>query len=230
MSWWRRWDLWLALASAVLFLAWPQLDLDAAAAWYTPGTGFTHHGDDWVQFSYRLFRHLHLAVFLGLVWLWLASRLWRGRAEAGLRRRLVFLLLVLLLGPGLLVNVVFKGEWGRARPHQVVEFGGQQAFTPALLPADQCERNCSFVSGHASMGFYLIALAWVFRDRRWLWAGILLGAYVGLGRMAQGGHFLSDVVFAFWSVYLTAMLCARWLLGHAAIAPAAPLSDAAGDR
>jgi lipid A 4'-phosphatase len=67
------------------------------------------------------------------------------------------------------------------------------------------------------MGFFFIALAWVFRDRRWLWAGIALGAVVGLGRMAQGGHFLSDVVFAFWAVYLIASLCSRWLLGHWAI-------------
>jgi lipid A 4'-phosphatase len=214
MSWLRRWDLWLLLASAGLFLAWPQLDLIAAGAWYVPGEGFVHRHDWWVQLSYLGFEHLHLYVFFGLLWLWLASRIWAAKAEVGLRRRLAFLLLVLLLGPGLLVNGVFKSEWGRARPHQVEDFGGTKHFSPALVMTDQCERNCSFVSGHASMGFFLIALAWVLRDRRWLWAGIALGALVGLGRMAQGGHFLSDVVFAFWSVYLTALLCARWLLGR----------------
>lgn len=214
MIWLKRWDLWLVLACAALFLGWPGLDLIAAGAWYEPGSGFAHQSDAWVQFSYHLFKRLHLLVFFALAWLWIASRIWRPKAEVALRRRLAYLLLVLLLGPGLLVNVVFKNEWGRARPHQVEQFGGAKAFTPALLMADQCNTNCSFVSGHASMGFYLIALAWVFRDRRWLWAGIGLGAYVGLGRMAQGGHFLSDVVFSFWSVYLMAMLCARWLLGH----------------
>lgn len=217
MNWWRRWDLWLVLASAVLFLSWPELDLIAAGVWYQPDAGFVSRDDWWVQLSYQSFKRVHLFVLLGLAWLWIASRIWGGRAEAGLRRRMAYLLLVLALGPGLLVNVVLKGEWGRARPSQVVEFGGDKIFTPALVMADQCEKNCSFVSGHASMGFFFIALAWVFRDRRWLWAGIAIGAVVGLGRMAQGGHFLSDVVFAFWSVYLIATLGSRWLLGHWAI-------------
>jgi lipid A 4'-phosphatase len=225
VNWWRRWEWWLVLASAVLFLAWPQLDLIAAAVWYDPQAGFYAKNAWWVQLSYETFKYLHLYVFFGLLWLWVASRIWVGRPEAALRRRFAYLLLVMLVGPGLLVNGIFKAEWGRARPHQVVEFGGDKTFTPAILPADQCAKNCSFVSGHASMGFYLIALAWVFRDRRWLWAGVLLGAYVGLGRMAQGGHFLSDVVFSFWSVYLAAAVCARWLLGYWGITPPARPAD-----
>lgn len=219
MNCWRRWDVRLFIASAALFLTWPNLDLIAAAVWYDPATGFPAKDAWWVQLSYQTFKYLHLYVFFGVLWLWIASRIWVGRPEAALRRRFAYLLLVMLLGPGLLVNGIFKAEWGRARPHQVVEFGGDKTFTAALVRTDQCEKNCSFVSGHASMGFYLIALAWVFRDPRWLWAGILLGAYVGLGRMAQGGHFLSDVVFSFWTVYLTATLCARWLLGHWRIRP-----------
>ena len=70
------------------------------------------------------------------------------------------------------------------------------------------------------MGFFLIALAWVFRDRRWLWAGITLGALVGLGRVVQGAHFLSDIVFAFWTVSGTCLLLAHWILGSARIEPA----------
>lgn len=217
MSILRRWDVWLLLVSVVIFVGWPELDLTAAAAWYQPDAGFASRNDGWVQLSYQTFKSIHLVVILGLAWLWLASRIWAGKGEMALRRRLAYLLLVLALGPGLLVNTVLKGEWGRARPSQVVEFGGDKIFSPAVLPADQCAKNCSFVSGHASMGFFFIAFAWVFRDRRWLWAGIVIGAVVGLGRMAQGGHFLSDVVFAFWAVYLTATLCSRLLLGHWAI-------------
>lgn len=219
MTGWRRWDVWLFLASAAIFLAWPQLDLSAAAAWYEAGAGFVERDAWWVQLGYRVFDKLHLFVFFGLLWLWVASRIWVGKPEAGLRRRFAYLLVVMLLGPGLLVNGLFKAEWGRARPSQVVEFGGTKTFTPALVRTDQCAKNCSFVSGHASMGFYLAALAWVLRDPRWLWAGIVLGAYAGLGRMAQGAHFLSDVVFSFWCVYLTALLCARWILGHWRIRP-----------
>lgn len=219
MSVLRRWELWLFIASVVVFVGWPQIDLAAAAYWYQADGGFVSRDDGWVQLSYQVFKKAHLVVILTVAWLWLASRIWRAHGEQTLRRRLVFLVVVLALGPGLLVNAVLKGEWGRARPSQIVEFGGQKLFSPAVIPTDQCEKNCSFVSGHASMGFFFMAFAWFFRDRRWLWAGIMLGAVVGLGRMAQGGHFLSDVVFAFWSVYFTAMVCARWLLGHWAIKP-----------
>jgi lipid A 4'-phosphatase len=127
---------------------------------------------------------------------------------------LAFLILSLALGPGLLVNEVFKAESGRARPGQVEQFGGEKSFTPVFQPADQCTRNCSFVSGHAAMGFYLIGLAWVRQDRRWLWLGIAAGALVGAARILQGGHFLSDVLFGFWVVYGVNVLLARWLLGR----------------
>ena len=40
------------------------------------------------------------------------------------------MLFLLLLGPGLLVNVVLKdNSTGRARPSQVLEFGGSHQFS-----------------------------------------------------------------------------------------------------
>jgi lipid A 4'-phosphatase len=96
-------------------------------------------------------------------------------------------------------------------------FGGDRPFTPPAVLADACERNCSFVSGHAATAFSLIAVAWVARNRWWLLGGAALGALVGLGRMAQGGHFLSDIVFAFWVTYLVALLAARLVLGQRSI-------------
>ena len=104
------------------------------------------------------------------------------------------------LGPGLLANTVFKDHWGRARPAQIEAFGGSHHFTPAPLPAAQCARNCSFVSGHAALGFSLVAFAFLLppgrRRHRGIAAALGFGALVGLVRIAQGGHFLSDVVYA----------------------------------
>jgi lipid A 4'-phosphatase len=57
----------------------------------------------------------------------------------------------------LLANTLLKDHWGRARPTQIEAFGGLQRFTPAPLPAAECERNCAFVSGHAALGFSLVA-------------------------------------------------------------------------
>jgi lipid A 4'-phosphatase len=113
-------------------------------------------------------------------------------------RAYIFLLLALGLGPGLLTNTVFKDEWHRARPLYTIQFGGDQQFTPALIRSDQCDRNCSFFSGDAAFVFYLHSFAYVVRRRQRtvLYGTLGVGALVGLMRMAQGGHYLSDVVFA----------------------------------
>ena len=64
------------------------------------------------------------------------------------------------------------------------------------------------------MGFFFLAFAWVLRDRRWLIYGATIGMIVGLGRMIQGGHFLSDVIFSGFAVYVTSLLVAKVLLGR----------------
>ncbi|CCG09116.1 phosphatase PAP2 family protein [Pararhodospirillum photometricum] len=113
------------------------------------------------------------------------------------RRRLAFLYGSLLLGPGLLVNLVFKNHWGRARPRALELFGGEALFTPALVPSDQCLTNCSFPSGHAALGFWVTALALVvparWRAQAWT-AALIFGGLVGGSRLVVGAHFLSDTL------------------------------------
>ena len=220
--WMKYWPLWLLVVLQLLFWQVPQIDLWFTGLFYEAGEGFFLRDSLMVQGSYWLFRYLPYFVVPALLWFLFASWRWGGRGERGLQRGLLFLLATLVLGPGLLVNEVFKAESGRARPATVEQFGGERHFTPAFVASDQCERNCSFVSGHAGMGFFFLAFAWVFGDRRWLYYGALIGLAVGLGRVAQGAHFLSDVLFGYAVVYLSAMLCARWILGSWQVAP---LSD-----
>ena len=111
----------------------------------------------------------------------------------------IFLALVLITGPGLIANTVLKDNWARPRPIHVVEFGGPDRFTPVLERSGACERNCSFISGEASATFALgFAIAMLARRRRaeLMAAAVALGSVAGLIRMGEGGHFLSDVVFA----------------------------------
>jgi lipid A 4'-phosphatase len=97
-------------------------------------------------------------------------------------------------------NVGFKDHWGRARPREVVEFGGVGSFSPALVPQFQKARpNGSFVSGDAAFGFFLPAFAYVAPRRlmrRVFWGGMAAGAVFGFIRLAMGAHFLSDIVYA----------------------------------
>ena len=126
----------------------------------------------------------------------------RDSNESFKKKIYTFLTLSLLLGPGLLVNTILKNNSiGRARPNQITEFGGNADFTRAFEYSGACDTNCSFVSGHASMGFYFIALGWLFQSKRWFYIGLVIGVVVGLTRIVQGGHFLSDTVFALWAVY-----------------------------
>lgn len=146
------------------------------------------------------------ALGLGLV---LAITLIRRRPLGPFNTRLLlYLICVLAVGPGIVINGVFKRHWGRARPRDVAEFGGDKRFTPAFAIADQCDRNCSFVSGHPSPLFCLFAVGLAATRRRWLWhaAALLLGGLVGLARIVEGAHFLSDVVFSGVFVFLTAWL------------------------
>ena len=132
------------------------------------------------------------------------------------RRRGAFLVLLLILGPGLLVNTIFKDHWGRPRPREIVEFGGTKQF---LQPWQKGEdgKGRSFPSGHSSAAFYMAAPYLIYRrtDRRrayaWLAGGLLFGILMSIARVAQGAHFVSDNLWAFGIVALSALLLAALL-------------------
>ncbi|MFA6041127.1 MAG: phosphatase PAP2 family protein [Methylophilus sp.] len=112
----------------------------------------------------------------------------------------------LLAGPLYMVNGVFKEEWGRARPNTVEQFSGAKKFTTAWQMTNQCEHNCAFTSGHAAAGFALCVAFFVSRRKVWLPAGIALGASIGVVRIVMGAHFLSDVIFSFFLVFISSAI------------------------
>ncbi len=140
---------------------------------------------------------------LGLSFLRSRSRIWRRRA--------VFIIVSMLIGPGLIVNICLKDHWGRPRPEQVKEFGGQLDFKPLLVKGREGQGH-SFPSGHASIAFEFLVFYFIWRRRR-LWAftalagGLGLGLMMSVARMAAGAHFLSDVL---WSGGITFMV--SWVL------------------
>ncbi len=121
-----------------------------------------------------------------------------GRAPVWLTwRKYLFVVLSMALAAGLMTNVVFKDHWGRARPNQIVQFGGGKQFTPAWMISDQCSKNCSFVGGDVSFAFCLLAPALLTRRRKlWVSFAVGFGTLIAVGRLAAGGHFLSDCVLA----------------------------------
>ena len=215
----------LFVASLALFWLFPQIDLAVSGWFHDPELRFypKNAADPDPRPGHWLFGFLYWFAprldYLFAALLILGLILSAGRRFPSLvreRKRIAYLLLVLALGPGLLVNSLLKEHSGRARPADIREFGGGHVFTPAGVPADQCTTNCSFVCGHCSAGFYFIALGFVSRHRRrWFAFGVLYGSLVSLARIAQGGHFLSDAVLSFFAVYLTAALLHHLMFRHA---------------
>lgn len=135
---------------------------------------------------------------------------------ASWRRKAIFLLLLLALGPGLVVNLLLKNQLGRARPRQVVEFGGKHLFTQCWQPGTGGE-NSSFPSGHAAVAFFLMAPWFVLRDEKRLVAagflvlGLTFGTLVGVARILQGGHFLSDIIWSGGLLYILGNVLATFM-------------------
>ena len=122
-----------------------------------------------------------------------------------LRNRLVLLGLVIgpIVGCGIIANMYFKDTWGRARPAYVNEFGGDKIFTAAFKKSDQCEKNCSWISGEASAAFSFISGTILLKNPIFLVINIFIGFIVSFFRISMGGHFLSDNIFAmFFMIYL----------------------------
>jgi lipid A 4'-phosphatase len=150
--------------------------------------------------------------------LWIVSFVWR-RLEPW-RDPGLFFALVLIVGPGILVNCVFKPYWSRPRPHAVKDFKDSddprdppRDFVPVWHRGDGTA-DSSFPSGHAAMGFYWMSPAFVcYRRRRrlaivFLIVGLTAGCLIGSARIVAGGHFLSDIVWAGGIMYYTALLLA----------------------
>ena len=126
----------------------------------------------------------------------------------------MFLVLSFLLGPGLIVNVALKNNFGRPRPHEVLEFSGRFCFAGLGIPGS-AGTNSSFPSGHAAAAFFVaiagMGLLILGRKRSGVAVtilGLVFGLGVGAARMAQGAHFLSDILWSAGIVYLSAVIIA----------------------
>ena len=193
--------------SVALFTAWPELDAHTTRYFYDAShQSFPANQWGWVHAVYVATPWLSRTLFvLGWVAWLLVPRLGLASAKAW-RRRLLAWLIMAVMGLGLVVDWALKDNVGRPRPEQLQLFGGSKPFVPAFELSEHCDMNCSFVSGHAAAGFSLMTwgmwATWS-RRKRWLGVGMAAGLFIGAVRIAQGGHFLSDVVFSGWAVWLT---------------------------
>lgn len=210
----------LAAVVGVLFGLFPQLDLMISAP-------FQFSDSNHNSFALHLYPSVQLARDVGL---WVGAviivpvvaalllKLLLPRLRLLLpARAIIFLISTLALGPGLLVNVGLKDHWGRPRPIDVTQFGGDQHFVAWWDPRGDCPGNCSFVSGDVSGAVWTIAPAALVPPQ---WRALAYGAALTLGtgmavlRVVSGAHFFSDVIFAgvftFLTIWTVHGLIYRW--------------------
>jgi len=198
----------VGVIAGILFTAFPQIDLGTSALFYKGGAFFgkTNPGAEALRAAVLLINVLICAA--AIAGLGISSILkgpWLGVSAA----KWLFLAVCLAVGPGLVCNYGLKNNWGRARPSQIVEFGGAKAYSLPLTPSDQCSRNCSFVAGEAStiyIAFFAGAFIFPNRARKLIAASIAAGSLAGLIRMSQGAHFVSDVIFSGVLMAITAVV------------------------
>lgn len=221
LFWWLVGAL---VLTALVPTLWPALDLWAAAPFFgTPPAiqslewWWVRGINDWVPAAFRVLILLCLAG-------WAVLR-WRRRAMHW-RMALLYVAIAGTLGPGIVVNLGFKDHWQRARPYQVQDFGGEKRFTRAAVMTDQCDDNCSFVSGHVACGYFFASLMLLHRRRAARWATVGLGsaALIAFSRMSDQAHWLSDTL---WAGPITLLSCwVVWRLLARVYRPA--ISAAAG--
>lgn len=215
-------------ALAVLFVAFPQLDLAASGLFFRGNGQWVLGRDDlWLLIPYRGLPRLGQGLLVVLLALWLLS-FWPRLNKLRARRVAIgFLLASALLGPILVVDATLKEHSGRTRPVNIEQFGGTRQFTPAFIPADQCDKNCSFVSGHVATASFIMAFGWLGAPatrRRWLIASLACGGLFALVRMVPGGHFLSDTIFAWFATYFS-LWATEWAFRRLGWLPANPSLD-----
>ena len=208
------------LGLTILFSAIPNLDLLVSSWFYDPSHGFCLAGT-WIGQTFQATAY-YGARFLGCVFglMTIYTAIKRQSFATIDSKGWAFLLLAILIGPVLVVNIGLKDHWGRARPRETVDFGGNSAFTPALAPQPDPKKNESFVSGDGAFGFFIPTLAYlvpVKRSRRSFYGLIAGGSLFGIARIMMGAHFTSDVLWAGIVVTLCSALTYATLYGRHAL-------------
>ncbi|MCD6433068.1 MAG: phosphatase PAP2 family protein [Sulfurimonas sp.] len=191
----------LFLISSLIFIFFPQIDLYISNLFYD-GKTFPANKTWYEELFYYSVKPIIITLALSSLAIFLYNFFKKKNILNINAKVILYLLLVLGIAPGLIVNATLKENWGRARPAQTINFGGDKEFTPAFIPSNQ--DGYSFSSGHAAAAFSLLGFALLAKNRRKIWITLALtfGILVSLARVSAGGHFFSDVVTSFFIVYI----------------------------
>jgi lipid A 4'-phosphatase len=192
----------LFLVSSIIFISFPQIDLEVASLFFD-GKSFPLNGSLMEDILYHSVKPLIITFALSSLAIFIYNYVKKKNLLGINSKAMLFIVLFLTIAPALIVNTTLKENWGRARPAQTINFGGDKKFTPAFIPSNQ--GGYSFSSGHSAAAFSLLGFALLAKRRQkfFITTVIIYGTLVSLARMAAGGHFFSDVVTSFFIVYIS---------------------------
>lgn len=194
------------IAVSLLLLLYPEIDLYISSLFYDRSVGFVSNQELIVYILYNSIKYILVVLYLSLIALYIYNKKSKKNLLNFSGKKLSYLFFVLIIGSGAIVNLTLKENWGRARPYNIEQFGGEKKFTPPFVMSDQ--KGHSFSSGHASAAFVFIAFAMLAHKNRkfWMTLALIYGASVGVARIVVGGHFFSDTIVSFFIMYITSML------------------------
>lgn len=185
-----------------------MIDLDISRYFYSP-QGFTDNGFTQVMYTWGVIPGLILTFGAFLVFLTSFGM----KTFKPYRKEALYLFVSIFVGSVIVVHAFFKDHIERPRPREVTQFGGQATFRAVYEPKITLSRSPhkSFSCGHCTMGFCFFSLAYIFQYRKNQKAYLLtllfalsLGGTLSLTRIAQGGHFFSDVIVSMVVMWISA--------------------------
>jgi lipid A 4'-phosphatase len=201
----------LFAASTLLFLLFPGIDIFISRLFFNQGFYLSRQW--WTMLMHDSMGWFLCFSLASVVALYLWNKVTKRNLWGVDGKRIAYLFLVLILGAGVIVNVALKDNFGRARPRDIVEFGGAGHYTPPFVMSGECTKNCSFSSGEAAGGFFSLALALALSRRRRVFAAAVgVGAVVSFCRIASGAHFFSDTVVSFFVMLIVADVLHHYLV------------------
>lgn len=192
----------LAAAAVLLALETTSLDATVSSWFFDPVSGtFPLRYNTFLEVvAHQLTKQLVIAVACSVIALFLLSFVLEELKPR--RQLLLFLALALALAP--LAVALLKAASARHCPWSIREYGGFALHLSLFdaVPPNFVPGHC-FPAGHASTGFCLLAFYFVGRAlgneryaRLGLYGGMLSGLALGMGRVAQGAHYASHVLWS----------------------------------
>lgn len=176
------------------------LDHEISNFWFDPvSRSFPLENNYWLELiNHQMLKYIVIIIAVGLL------------VMGVVKRRVDYITTAILIGLGSAVVGILKSVSHHSCPWDLVEYGGKAIEYPLLRTANYFDGpgRC-FPGGHASGGFSLMALFFLFypKNRKLSFmmfgAAIILGQIMGFGQVVRGAHFLSHNLWSCWWVWLT---------------------------